>query len=399
MATLRNHHFIAAAWILLTQRILSSGAFSSSSGILIPRTEAAGLWPRRRDDAPRRAGAALTPTSLTLPTKRRGAYSSSSSSSLREEASARGTGIEGGESSMSSSSPSATAVRDGSTTANDDGGAPGDDGQEMPWSDAQEMALRDGLPKYAFFAPSPMGGGATRYARWRTMSREVPELAGYPPRFLRRMHRRGRGDDDGGGATTPGMLPMVDDFVFVPDGGIVGRVYGLPGVADGTIIRTPSLMRAERTVPLGYVTTTRGGGGGGEGSFESWNSGYDDDDDEDGVGLSYELGTMMSQSSSSSSSSSPSSAYSLDGTARSAALAAAARRLTSDGGGKAIAEYSSRQVVDFAKGVADTGSGLLTDAEANRDLVYLGGATAMLLAGASAVGALSHHLTLNVFWV
>jgi hypothetical protein len=289
-------------------------------------------------------------------------------------------------------------VRDGSTAA-DDGGAPGDDGQEMPWSDAQEMALRDGLPKYAFFAPSPTGGRATRYARWRTMSREVPELAGYPPRFLRRMHCRGRGDDDEGGATTPGMLPMVDDFDFVPDGGIVGRVYGLPGVVDGTIIRTPSLMRAERTVPLGYVTTTRGGGGGGGGSFESWNSGYEDDDDEDGVGLSYELGTMMSQSSSSSSTSSSSSAYSLDGTARSAALAVAARRLTSDGGGKAIAEYSSRQVVDFAKGVADTGSGLLTDAEANRDLVYLGGATAMLLAGASAVGALSHHLTLNVFWV
>ena len=371
MATLRNHHFITAAWILLTQRVLSSGAFSSSSGILIPRTEA---------------------------TKRRGAYSSSSSSSLREEASARGTGIEGGESSTSSSSQSATAVRDGSTAAND-GGAPGDDGQEMPWSDAQEMALRDGLPKYAFFAPSPTGGRATRYARWRTMSREVPELAGYPPRFLRRMHRRGRGDDDEGGATTPGMLPMVDDFDFVPDGGIVGRVYGLPGVVDGTIIRTPSLMRAERTVPLGYVTTTRGGGGGGGGSFESWNSGYEDDDDEDGVGLSYELGTMMSQSSSSSSTSSSSSAYSLDGTAHSAALAVAARRLTSDGGGKAIAEYSSRQVVDFAKGVADTGSGLLTDAEANRDLVYLGGATAMLLAGASAVGALSHHLTLNVFWV
>ena len=61
--------------------------------------------------------------------------------------------------------------------------------------------------------------------------------------------------------------------------------------------------------------------------------------------------------------------------------------------------YSSRGIIEYARGMAETGSGLLTDAEANRDLVYLGGATAMLLAGASAVGALSHHLTVNVFWV
>ncbi len=62
-------------------------------------------------------------------------------------------------------------------------------------------------------------------------------------------------------------------------------------------------------------------------------------------------------------------------------------------------DYSSRRVVDLARGMAETRSGLLTDAESNRDLVYLGGATAMLLAGASAVSALSHHLTVNVFWV
>ena len=56
-------------------------------------------------------------------------------------------------------------------------------------------------------------------------------------------------------------------------------------------------------------------------------------------------------------------------------------------------------VGDVAKKMAVEGSGLLTDNDANQDLVYLGGATAMLLASATAVGMLSHHLTVNVFWV
>jgi hypothetical protein len=47
--------------------------------------------------------------------------------------------------------------------------------------------------------------------------------------------------------------------------------------------------------------------------------------------------------------------------------------------------------------VAD--SGLLTETETNQDLVYLGGATDMLLATATAVGMLRHRLTVNMFWV
>lgn len=157
---------------------------------------------------------------------------------------------------------------------------------------------------------------------------------------------------------------MVDDFEFTSNGGISGRAYGLPGVADGTLIRTPTLITAETTVPLGYVTT--------QGETNSDND----------VGFSYELGTCAS-----------SSVYSLDGTERSAALAAA-RRLVVEG-----AVDTSRQAASVAKDMAVTGSGLLSDTEANRDLVYLGGATAMLLASATAVGMLSHHLTVNVFWV
>ena len=59
--------------------------------------------------------------------------------------------------------------------------------------------------------------------------------------------------------------------------------------------------------------------------------------------------------------------------------------------------------MNVAKDIADTATtgslGLLSDKEANQDMIYLGGATALLLTAATAVGMLSHHLTVNVFWV
>ena len=162
---------------------------------------------------------------------------------------------------------------------------------------------------------------------------------------------------------------MVDDFEFLSNGGIVGRAYGLPGIADGTKIQTPSLIYAETTVPLGYVTTQ----GGDESSSMEENG---------AVGFSYELGTCASLSTSS-----------LDGSERSAVMAAA-RRLVVEG----VAD-PSKQAANVAEDLAVTGSGLLSDNEANRDLAYLGGASALLVACATAVGMLSHHLTVNVFWV
>jgi len=160
---------------------------------------------------------------------------------------------------------------------------------------------------------------------------------------------------------------MVDDFQFASNGGIMGRAYGLLGIADGTSINTPPLIGVETTVPLGYVTTAK------------------DNTDEEGVGFSYELGTCAS-----------SSVYSLGGSERSAALLSA-RRMMMESMDATVS--SSRQVASVAKDAMVTGSGLLTDAEANQDLVYLGGATAMLLTSATAIGMLSHHLTVNVFWV
>mmetsp|Transcript_1143 Transcript_1143/g.2019 ORF Transcript_1143/g.2019 Transcript_1143/m.2019 type:complete len:338 (+) Transcript_1143:133-1146(+) len=248
----------------------------------------------------------------------------------------------------------------------------GDD-LDMPWSEVQDWALRDNLAKFTAVLPaSATGGKPKKYAMWRALTREVPELAGYPIPFLLKMHQRALENDAAKSNSTssdddaPGVLPMVDDFEFASNGGIVGRAYGLLGVADGTRIQTPPLIAVERTIPLGYVTTEEIGG------------------DRDGkkAGFSYELGTCAL-----------SSAYSLDGSERSAALLSA-RRLVAEG-----VVGSSTQLVSTAKDLAVTGSGLLTDAEANSDLIYLGGVTAMLLASATAVGMLSHHLTVNVFWV
>lgn len=235
---------------------------------------------------------------------------------------------------------------------------------DMPWSNVQQWALEDNITKFTVTLPS----SKKRYAMWRTMAREVTELAGYPIPFLVKMHERSVKVDDNESAksigeteTTPGILPMVDDFEFASNGGVVGRAYGIPGVADGTRINTPPLVSVEQTIPLGYVTT---------------------EEDELGVSFSYELGICASNS-----------VYSLDGTERSSALLSA-RRLVLEG-----AVDSSKRLADVAKDTQVSGSGLLSDAESNRDLAYLGGATAMLLASATAVGMLSHHLTVNVFWV
>lgn len=315
-----NRFIIVIAWLTKHQTL----AFST--GGIVPVLRKTRWRPLRRNDAPL--------------------------SSLHMIASTRGKRLDGDDISSSLFSPSinSTAIADGSTvrTTTDklyDGTL------EMPWSDSQEWALLDNLPKYVTFI------GTRRYARWRTLTREIPELAGYPATFLHRMHQSGRSisEEDEDGAGTLGILPMLDDFEFSLDGGMVGKIYGLPGVADGSRIQTSSLVQAERTVPLGYVTT------------------INDDD----AGLSYELGTMMKTSSTNSS---PSFEYSLVNTA-------------------VIAALVPRQIVDVTKGLMETGSSLLSDDEANRDLAYIGGTTAAVLALASAVGALSHHLTVNVFWV
>lgn len=236
---------------------------------------------------------------------------------------------------------------------------------DMPWSETQEWTLKNSLAKFTVIIPTGIDGKPTRrYAMWRTLAREVPELAGYPIPFLEEMHQRlVKKDSSNPSQETPGVLPMVDNYEFTPDGGIAGLAYGLPGIADGTRIHTPSLISPEKSVPLGYVTT--------QGELNS-----------NDFFFSYELGTCASLFT-----------YSSDAMGKSAVLAVA-RRSVVEG-----AVDSSRQAANIAKDIAISGSGLRFDTEANKGLVYFSGATTVLLASATAVGMLSHHLTVNMFWV
>lgn len=225
---------------------------------------------------------------------------------------------------------------------------------DMPWSEIQQYALQDNISKFTVTIPE-IGGESTskpkQYVMWRALTREVPELAGYPIPFLQQKS-----------TTQLGILPLIDDFEFVSNGGISGRAYGLQGIADGTKIQTPPLVGAETTVPLGYITTQ------GDASND--------------IGFSYELGVCSTVDT-----------KGTTGRSDGAAALAAARRLILDDG--ALLD-TTKQVAGAAKGI---GTELLSDKESNSDMIYLGGATTFLVAAATAVGMLSHHLTVNVFWV
>eukprot|EP00985_Skeletonema_marinoi_P025666 scaffold19069_cov80-Skeletonema_marinoi.AAC.1 len=120
---------------------------------------------------------------------------------------------------------------------------PASEREDMPWGNVQKWALEDNIGKFTVTIPS----SKKRVALWRTMAREVTELAGYPIPFLVKMHKRSLNTDDGSNNTSastsecPGVLPMVDDFEFASNGGVVGSAYGIPGIADGTRINTPPL--------------------------------------------------------------------------------------------------------------------------------------------------------------
>ena len=378
----RHHHYIPIALgILLTHLLLHGDAFSTSD--ILSKNTKINRHPHKHQHQVVDASQLLLPsfTSSTLhKLDNRDGHTSETLLQMTASASSFSSESDGPSSSSSVRGETSSDMSEPKpSTSNNE-----DEKFDMPWSEVQEWALDDNLPKFTVIIPTNGSGEKPkRYAMWRTLTREVPELAGYPIPFLRQMHQHLllKKDTDNTNKSssssssssssyiveTPGVLPMVDMFEFASNGGIAGQAYGLPGIADGTRIQTPPLISSETTVPLGYVTTQG-------------------DDNMNEVGFSYELGTC---------------ATSMDGSgreSRNVVALAAARRLVIDG-----ALDSSKQVVNVAKDIADTAttgsSGLLSDKEANQDMIYLGGATALLLTAATAVGMLSHHLTVNVFWV
>jgi hypothetical protein len=141
------------------------------------------------------------------------------------------------------------------------------------------------------------------------------------------------------------ILPFLDQFEFESNGGLSGRIYGLTGLADGTRIQTTPVKNVQMTLPKGFVQT------------------------QDGMVI-YELGTPAFGAASST--------IARAGTNRMADLAAAGSRLST---------------------VAASSSSLSELPKVDDDLLKLSGLTAAVVAGATLVGALSHHLTVSVFWV
>lgn len=124
------------------------------------------------------------------------------------------------------------------------------------------------------------------------------------------------------------------------------------GLRDGTNIETASVGQVEVTIPLGYVLT-------------------------EGDGVAYELGKPLVQEEE---------AYSMDGVTKKAIRTAGS--------------LSSQATSTVSETIRQRGAPTVgTEEDPNSMLVRLGASTGLLLAGATAMSMLSHHLTVNVFWV
>eukprot|EP00591_Stephanopyxis_turris_P010074 CAMPEP_0195511008 /NCGR_PEP_ID=MMETSP0794_2-20130614/3476_1 /TAXON_ID=515487 /ORGANISM="Stephanopyxis turris, Strain CCMP 815" /LENGTH=284 /DNA_ID=CAMNT_0040638539 /DNA_START=43 /DNA_END=897 /DNA_ORIENTATION=+ len=209
----------------------------------------------------------------------------------------------------------------------------------MPWNKWQNWAVRDNLSRYTITIPSM----TKQYALWRSLLQDVPELNGYDLDFVREMYAKQQNLDI---KEVPGVLPLLEQFEFETNGGMSGVAYGLVGIADGSPMKTPPLMRIEQTVPLGYVYTTATGGNGNV--------------------VAYELGTAKKEF------------YSLDGS------------VPTLSGAKGLLDAASKIGGNVGNVQIDTDTSFL---------LKMGGTSAALLAGATAMNMLSHHLTVNVFWV
>jgi hypothetical protein len=227
----------------------------------------------------------------------------------------------------------------------------------FPWSDVQDWVLRDNLSKYTVMIPLNIDAKQKEestqvYALWRTMLKEVPELTGYPIDFLQDMHARqqqkGSSQNNNNKQTlvlaTPALLPYLEEYDFASAGGIMGKIYGVPGLADGTRIETSEVANIELTLPKGFIRTSDGS-------------------------AAYELGRPKREEFS-----------------EGAAFAAS-------GSFDSVKSGSSK----FLKTVQTAVPENLEDADGM--LVRLGASTGILLAGATALSMLSHHMTVNVFWV
>mmetsp|Transcript_7603 Transcript_7603/g.10897 ORF Transcript_7603/g.10897 Transcript_7603/m.10897 type:complete len:449 (+) Transcript_7603:68-1414(+) len=296
----------------------------------------------------------------------------------------------------------------------------------LPWGDFQEWALRDNLPKYLVRIPQIRGGGGPdghTFALWHSMTCDITEFSGYDIAFIREKHQMQidrdaydltKQDDNydnasnkiftnvndnaqgvfdnaphrssanskelnAGLTVTPGALPLIDQFLFLNNGGIAGSAYDIPGIADGTNIQSPILIDAQDTIPKGYVIVKSND------RFQNYNDIRDkrsSNINEERKIIAYELGIPAGDFDSFSGAPGP---ITFD------------KRMKML---KGIAPILGIQNADvqMEKKIIYKNSDSNIDAD-TKFLLNIGATTAIVLAAGTAINSLSHHLTINVFWV
>jgi hypothetical protein len=241
---------------------------------------------------------------------------------------------------------------------------------DMPWNSVQSNALSDKVSRFTIQI-LPLNDATAdkvpnqRYILWRNLQYDTPELAGYPLEFLvERLHEVATERQILQHVNHANILPFLDEYEFESSGGLTGNVYGVAGVADGTRIRTPPVALVQDTLPHNFVRTANGS-------------------------VIYELGrpalSIESKEQPETNQSEEQELYSLSGVSK---------RWNRDGKQMAVAMLGTKQTDTRKIGQQQRNDGMI-----DTDLLNLGGLTALVIGGAMAMESLSHHLTVNVFWI
>ena len=207
----------------------------------------------------------------------------------------------------------------------------------LPWTKFQEWALRDNISRFIVSIPRNGANEPEIYALWRTMGREVVELSGYPIEMLQQMHTQQLEQ----GEPTPDNRSLSRSPSMLPL--LDNYQFEASGGISGTVYGIVGLLDGTRVetsrVKDVQVTLPKG---------------YVQTED---GSVAYELGVPL--------------------------------RTTES------VDYSLLGMTS-AKGVGQAVSQLSTD---TNFLLQIGTSTGIVLAAATAMNMLSHHLTINVFWV
>lgn len=251
---------------------------------------------------------------------------------------------------------------------------------DMPWSDVQASALHDKVSRFTVQVPKSSDNRSDNkdsaadtmrcVVLWRNLIYDTPALAGYPiETLIQQLRILSEKKEFPLHVNYEEVLPFLDAFEFEASGGMSANVYGVSGIADGTRIRTSPVNDVHVTLPFNFVCTADGS-------------------------VLYELGRPLALESTQLQQEQQQKLqqqlgdYSLSGTTKSWQR-----------NGKDVAAAMLATTVSDANRVLLERQQNLNRESIDPDLLQLGGLTALVIGGALAMESLSHHLTVNVFWV